>query len=138
MKYSQAISLWQNGLLKKVPSSKYFEVKQPFYWYVDYSNKKEIITVYEWFCTDFWSIPKPLRIFFNPSRYIWYILHDYLYSKSWTIYETTHTWFEISYTRKDADLILLETLHLEWASFIERWLIYIWVRCCWGLFFKRK
>jgi len=137
MKYTNAILLGQNGLLKKIPNTNSFEVSQPFYWFVDYDNKKEIITVCEWFKTDFWSIPKPLRIFFNPSRYIWYIMHDFLYSEIWTIYETNHAWTERHYTRKEADLILLETLHLEWASFIERWLIYIWVRI-WGWFFYKK
>ena len=137
MKYTIAISLGHNWLLKKIPNTNYFEVKEPFYWYIDYNNKKEIITVYDWFKTNFWSIPAPLRIFFKPTKYIWYVLHDFLYSKLGAIYKADQAWVEIEYTRKEADLILLETLHLEWANFIERFFIYIGVRCCWGLFFKR-
>ena len=138
MKYTNAIKLGQNWLLKKLPNTNYFEVSQPFYWFIDYKTKKEMVSIVEWFRTNFWSIPKPLRIFFNPTKYISYILHDFLYSEFWTIYETSHAWIEIKYTRKEADLILLETLHLEWANILERYLIYIWVRCCWSLFFKRK
>ena len=136
MKYTKAIKLWHNGLLKKLPNTNYFEVREVFSWFVDYNNKKEIISVSEWFKTNFWSIPKPLRIFFNPTKYIGYILHDYLYSDIGVMYNTSN-WNELYYSRKDADQILLATLHLEWAGFIERTLVYIWVRIWWGLFYKK-
>ena len=131
MKYTDWIKLWHNGLVKKILNTGFFEVREPFYWFVNYDTKKEIITVPVWFKSNFWSIPIILRMFFNPTKYIAYILHDYLYSKEWAIYETKHTWYEIYYTRKEADQILLATLHLEGAGFIERTLIYLWVRI-WG------
>jgi len=138
MKYTDAIELWNNWLLRKIPNSNYWVVMEEFYWYIDYENKIEKVVVPKWFKTNFGSIPKPLRIFFNPTDYIWYILHDYLYSPKWEIsyYETTV--YTKSYTRKDADLILLETLQLEWANVIEKFSIYYWVRIGWILFYKKK
>jgi len=137
MKFTNWIKIGHNGLLKKIPNTDYFKVVQPFYWYIDYGNKKEIVTVVEWFKTDMGSLPRPLWLFFNPTKYIWFIAHDFLYSEFWVIYETNHAWVERPYTRKESDLILLEMLHLEGAWFIERYLIYLGVRVGWFLFFKK-
>ena len=134
MKFTTALA--HNWLLKKIPNSNYFEVREAFSWYVNYEDQLELVSVSEWFKSNFWSIPKPLRIFFNPTRYISYILHDYMYSEIWAMYNTK-TWAELYYTQKDADKILRAALKVEWASFIERWLVYIWVRLWWFLFFKR-
>ena len=35
----------QNGLLKKIPNSDLFEVVEQFVWYIDYTNKKELIII---------------------------------------------------------------------------------------------
>jgi len=135
MKYTNAIKLWHNWLLKKIPNSNYWEVMEEFCWYINYNNKTKKIIVPVWFKTNFWSIPKPLRIFFNPTKYIWYILHDYLYSKEWKIIYFDK--YYLSYTRKESDLILLETLNLEKANILEKLCIYGWVRIWWFLFFKK-
>ena len=137
MKYTKAIELWHNWLLRKLPNSKYWEVVEEFYWYVDYKDKIEKVIVPKGFKTNFGSIPAPLRIFFNPTDYIGYILHDYLYSSEWKIVYNGILLYNKSYSRKDADLILLETLHLEWANLIERFTIYYWVRLWWALFYKK-
>jgi len=136
MKYTDAIKLGQNWLLRKIPNSNYWVVMSEFYWYIDHDTKVQKVIVPVWFKTNFGSIPKPLRIFFNPTDYIWYIMHDYLYNKMWEIIIEWENCV-INYTRKDADLILLETLNLECAIFIEKILIYYWVRAWWFLFYKK-
>ena len=136
MKYTDAIKLGQNWLLRKIPNSNYWVVMSEFYWYIDHDTKVQKVIVPVWFKTNFGSIPKPLWIFFNPTDYIWYIMHDYLYNKMWEIIIEWENCV-INYTRKDADLILLETLNLECAIFIEKILIYYWVRAWWFLFYKK-
>lgn len=123
MKFTLAIK--HNWLLKKLPNSDYFEVRDEFNWWLDYDNKTHNIIIPKGFKSNFWSIPRLLRIFFNPTKYISYILHDYLYSHP------------MLYTRKEADLILLEALNVEWASTLEKVLIYFWVRI-WGWIFYKK
>jgi len=134
MKYTKAIKLWHNWLLKKIPKSNFWEVKEEFYWYIDFENKRGKIIVPVWFKTNFWSIPRLLRIFFDPTKYIWYIVHDYLYSEEWVI--ELNDWWETWYTRKESDQILIATLNLESARIIEKFCIYIWVRIWWFLFYK--
>lgn len=135
MKFSQAVTLKQNWLLKKLPNSDLFEVREEFIWYLDYSTKKEYVVIPRWFRTNFWSIPRLLRFFFNPVQYISYLLHDYGYSKNAFIciweYEARE------FTRKEADMILLEALNVEWAWIIEKFCIYIWVRIGGWLNFKK-
>jgi len=121
MKFTLALK--HNWLLQKFPWTKFWVVKESFFWYIDYQNKKGKIIIPEWFVTDMWSIPRFLWIFFDKSKYISYILHDYNYKIG-------------KYTRKQCDLMLLEWLHIENASFIERTLIYIGVRIGWALFYK--
>ena len=135
MKFTKAITLKQNWLLKKIPNSDLFEVSQEFIWYLDYENKTEFVIVPKGFKTNFWSIPKPLRFLFNPVNYISYILHDYLYMQ--------HSFISIwdfrarNPSRKEADYILLQTLNLEWAWTIEKFCVYFWVRLFGFLFFKK-
>ena len=134
MKFTQAV-LQRNWLLQKIPRSNKWKVETEFVWFIDYNTKKEYVEIHKWFKTDFGSIPKFLQNIFNPTRYISYILHDYLYSKNWCI--KSKVTISVNYTRKDADLILLEALKVEWASFIERWLIYLWVRIWWAKHYKK-
>lgn len=135
MKFTKAIELKQNWLLKKLPNSDLFEVRQEFIWYLDYSTKKEYVVIPRWFRTNFWSIPRILRFLFNPVKYISYLLHDYWYSKNAFIciweYEAR------DFTREEADLILLEALNVEWAWTIEKFCIYFWVRIGGWLNFKK-
>ena len=122
--FTEAISLWHNWLLQKIPWTKNFIVHEEFIWYINYLNKTGKIIVPYGFLTDFGSIPRWLWIFFDRTKYIAFILHDFLYSKE----------CKLDLTRKEKDLILLEALHIEWASFIEKGLIYLWARF-WGWFF---
>ena len=50
--------------------------------------------------TDFGTIPRPFQIFFNPTEYLAYVLHDYIYD---------HKMF----SRKECDLILAKALLAE-------------------------
>jgi len=118
IKFTKAVALKKNGLLEKVPNSPYFEVKRQFVWYVDYKNRKWEIKVEKWFYTDLWSIPAIFRPFFDRNHYVSFILHDSIY-------------YNKPVSRFVADGILREALKVEWAWFIERWLIYLWVRF-WG------
>lgn len=134
MKFTKAVKIKHNGLLKKIPNSDLFEVVEQFVWYIDYTNKKELIIIPKWFKTNFWSIPRLLRFFFNPVQYISYILHDYCYSKNSFI---TRWIYKREIKRKEGDMILLESLNIEWAWTIEKLFIYIWVRRFWWLNFRK-
>ena len=135
MKFTKAVTLKKNGLLKKLPNSDLFEVREEFIYYLDYSTKKEYVVIPRWFRTNFWSIPRLLRFFFNPVQYISYLLHDYWYSKNAFIsiweYEAR------DFTRKEADMILLEALNVEWAWWFEKFCIYFWLRIFGWLNFKK-
>jgi len=137
MKFTQAV-LCKNWLLEKIPRSNFWKVETEFVWFIDYQTKKEYVEIHKWFKTDFWSIPKFLQNIFSPTRYLAYILHDFLYSKNGRIKEKVYDWEKyISYTRKQADKILREAMKVEWASFLERWLVYIWVRIWWKKHYKK-
>ncbi len=118
------MAMKNNWLLKKIPRSKYWRIEEQFIWYIDYNNKDNYVVVPKWFKTDFGSIPKPLQNIYNPTKYIAYILHDYLYSPKG------------QYTRRQADSILRDALKVEWASFICRWTIYLALRIGGFLAFK--
>ena len=112
-----------------------------FYWWLDYEKKREFVEVPIGFKSDIGSIPRVFWIFFDKTKYISYIMHDYLYSKKWKIQRENklsninHT---RKYTRKEADLIFLESLSVEWAWFIEKICLYLWVRIGGFLSFKKK
>jgi len=135
MKFTKAVTLKQNWLLKKLPNSDLFEVREEFIYYLDYSTKKEYVVIPRWFRTNFGSIPRLLRFFFNPVQYISYLLHDYWYSKNAFI--CVWDFRARDFTRKEADMILLEALNVEWAWTIEKFCIYIWVRIFGWLNFKK-
>ena len=134
MKFTQAV-LHKNWLLKKIPRSNKWKVETEFVWFIDYNTKKEYVEIHKWFKTDFGSIPKFLQWIFSPTKYLAYILHDYLYSKNWCI--KSKVTISVNYTRKDADLILRKALKVEWASKIERLFIYLWVRLFWWIKYKK-
>ena len=112
------IAMKKNGLLEKLSNSDDFLVMRSFVWYLDYETKKFKIIVPKWFLTDLWSIPHFMRPFLNRNKYISYVLHDYLY-------ETKDT------PKITADLILREAMKVEWAWFLERNIVFIWLLIWW-------
>lgn len=142
MKFTNTIKLKHNWLLRKIPNSNKFIVCENFFWYLDYAKKDYYINIEKGFQTDFWSIPKTLQVFFSPTEYISYILHDKLYADNTVYYieKSNEFWNKKiikTLTRKECDLILLEALNIEWASFFKKLFIYIWVRAWGWLFFKK-
>lgn len=139
MKYTQAVKLFKNGTLsKEIGSDDVFEVQETFVWYIDYNKKSTYFTVNKGFKTNFGSIPKIMQIFFTPTKYLSYILHDATYTKG--MYLSEEIWDKIyrySLTRKECDKILLEGLKVEWAWYIERNMIYWGVRLGGFLHFKK-
>ena len=127
VKFTQAVKLVKlekNWLLRKIPNSNCWEVMEYFSWIVNWKDKSGLIIVPKWFKTDFWSIPQFLWWFYNPTRYVAYILHDWLYETK-------------GRTRKKADSILREALKVEWMWIIKRNIIYFWVRVFWWYFYKK-
>jgi len=157
MRYSQAI-LNKNWLLQKIPWTDYWEVKKEFVWYVNYETKLSFIIIPEWFKTDFWSVPKFLQNIFSPTKYVWYILHDYLYSKdskilisnTWDSFDEEISKLRVTFdtnskeqlfatpNRCFADKTLRESIKVEWSWFLERNLVYLAVRLFWFLYFKNN
>ena len=139
LKFKSAVRLWVNGLLQKVPWTKYWLIKSSFVWYIDYYYKEHKyifekgdqefilnkIIVPVWFKSDFWSIPRIFWLFFDKTKYVWFLLHDYLY------------WNKL-YNRLVSDEILYKALLVEWASKIEATAIYIGVRIGWWLAYNKK
>ncbi|MBK6388580.1 MAG: DUF1353 domain-containing protein [Rhodoferax sp.] len=66
--------------LRKIPGTDRWVVQEAFVWYIDYENKERAIIVPAGFGTDFGSIPRILHPILSPTKYIAYILHDYLYA----------------------------------------------------------
>ena len=135
MKFTKAVSLNQEWSLIKRIGTNTFIVDNRFQWWLDYDNKKDRVIVETWFETDFGSIPRLLWIFFNPTRYIAYILHDKLYSDK---YITQEDWTKRYITREEADQILFRALLVEWCSETEARFVYIGVRIGWWLRWKKQ
>lgn len=138
MRYTEAIQIGQNGLLRKL-QGEIFEVREEFFWYLNYTKKNPIVIIPKGFQTNFGSIPRIMRVFFTPTKYLWYILHDNLYS--WLgiiIYQDDFEFSEVQYNRKEADLILRNCLKVEGAWFFERNCIYWGVRIWWKSYYERK
>lgn len=115
IKFTQAVALWHNWLLKKLPWTKYFVVMEEFVWYIDFEKKWWKIVVEKWTVTDMWSIPQFLQFFISRDKFISFILHDTLMCSK-------------KYTRKQSDRILISAMNVEWASTLEKVIVYIWVR----------
>lgn len=131
LRFTVAILFKQNWTLWKIVWSEYFEVKEFFQWLINYEKWDEwFVIVPKWFKTDFSSIPKPLRIFFDTNRVAW-ILHDFLFQyKTISYYEnqevkTRKCWFF------EANYIYYKALRVEWVSRTEAILQFIWL-CLWG------
>jgi len=70
-----------------------------------------------------------LRVFFNPTKYLAYVLHDFLYGKDGAIIHDNYIEeVRVDYTRKDADNIMREAIKVEKSWIIERNSIYLGVR----------
>ncbi len=122
------IKLKQQWTLKKISWTKYFRVIVPYIFNL-YLNDKIIAVIFipEWFLSDFGSIPS-IFFFFDKSRYISYILHDYLYSLLWEVIFSDKI---RSVSRREADYILEIWLKSEWMSWIwifsvDTWLLLGW------------
>ncbi len=126
MKFTKAIKTLKNWHLMKKSWTNDWLVMKPFVWFLDYNNRKWKIEVPLGFITDFGSIPQLLWIFFNPTKFVSYILHDYLYSNPWLL------------TRKECDIILIEALKIEWMWLLKRILIYLAVRLFGRRYFKNN
>lgn len=138
MKYTQAVELKKNGLLKKVSYNE-FEVADEFIWYISYDKKDTYIIVPSGFKTNFGSIPRIIQAFFSPTKFLAYVLHDFLYSNDCKIiFQDEFETHIYPYTRKQADQIMGEAIKVEWGWFLERHLIYLWVRIWWFLHYKKK
>lgn len=109
-------------ILKKISGTNKWEVAEDFIFYIDYENRDWLVIIPKWFITDMWSIPRILWIFLNPTKYISYVLHDFICSR-----------IPKYWTRKQADIILIEWMNIEWASFFEKLFVYLWVRI-WAFF----
>ena len=119
----------QNWTYRNIIWTKYKQVREPYSFYVVINWKSYTIIVPEWFITDLWSIP-PIFFIYDRSKYISYILHDYLYSLIWKI-------GDLEYTQEIADILLDEWLELEWMS--RTWItgINIWLSI-WGKYKYKK
>lgn len=141
MKFTEAkrkINLEKNWLLQKIPWSQNFITKSEFFWLVDYNDEfSEKIIVPKNFVTDFGSIPRFLWIFFDKTRFVSYILHDFLYSKKYNPHPKSFSQKEKD-LRKKADKILKEALKVEWMWFFKRNLVYLGVRIFWKKFFRKS
>jgi hypothetical protein len=128
--FTNAVTLWKNGLLEKQPNSKYWIVKKSFYFYIDYENKSAKYVLYDWymiknkivvpvwFQTDFASSPRLFWLISPPTKYISTIMHDYAYARK-------------LYNRDVCDEIFLNALLVEWCNKFIANLYYIWVRLWW-------
>lgn len=148
MKYSQAKkNHLENLMLSKVIWTDKWKVREEFIWYLHYEDKSAYVIIPKGFITNFGSIPKILQNIFSPTKYLGYLLHDYLYSKQAIIHLEKETEWIITiteFTAKDgentywkptrlfADRTLRESMKVESAWFIERNSIYYAVRGCGG------
>lgn len=82
---------------------------------------------------DFGSIPQWLRWWFDPTRYLAYLLHDYMYAHLIDYRKVPHI-YQIK--RKQADDALYEALVVEGMSRVKAWLVRVAVRIFGGFYQK--
>lgn len=120
----------QDGTLRKTPWSDRFVVQEPFVWEIDYELKnKGKVVVPAWFWTNFWSVPALCRPFFSPTKYISYVLHDYLYTQ-WSVIEYNDGTTRQA-TREEADEILWFALLAEGMNKVWVVIVYLTLRAFW-------
>lgn len=128
------ITIIKNWQLQKIVWTKYFLVTDSFLFLVTNYWQKYTIRVPENFITDFWSIPAVFW-FFDKTKYVSYIMHDYLYSYIWEIKSIKWVY---SYDRSLSDDILANWLKNEWMNEIWHSLVRIWVEIWWSNHYKKK
>lgn len=125
------IASTQDWTLRKLSGTKLWEVSEPFYWFIDYQSKQGKVIVPKGFRTDMGSIPRIMWLFFDPTQYLAYVLHDYLYT-----YHQLEDGSPI--TRKQADYILYESLRVEGSWAISAKLVLWGVRAWWQRAWNEK
>jgi len=128
------IIILQNWDLKKIIWTEFFIVSNDFLFLLEYYWKKYHIRIPRWFITDFWSIP-PIFFYFDKTKYISYIMHDYLYNYIWKIININ---WELKYNQALADDILVAWLKTEWMWNIWRIQVLSWLMIWWRFNFKTK
>lgn len=124
------MSQFKYGTVQKIVWTNLWEVDKPFIWLIDYDKPNGWMVILEkWFRSDYGSFPRPIWWIFDKTRYNSYLVHDRLYATHYIEHLTTGK--KKSITRKQADKILIEWLNYEWASTLEKIIIYIWVRIWW-------
>ena len=128
------IKIINNWNYKKIIWTKYFIITDKFIFQLKIYWKFYLIIVPEWFITDLGSIPS-IFFFFDKSRYISYILHDYLYSLIWKIENIN---WKLNYNQELVDNILIAWLNTEWMN--DRWKIFIliWLSIWWRFNYKKE
>ena len=158
MKYTQAV-LQKNWLVQKIPWTNNWVVQEEFIWYLNYETKLSYIIIPKWFKSNFWSVPRLLRWIVSPTEFIWFVSHDFLYSKNAYIEIHLKEWSENIFDcpelknmckvqanwkiyaipdRLFADKTLDKQIIVEKWSFYKRLLIYLAVRLFWWRHFKKK
>lgn len=122
-----------NWNLQKIIWTKYFIVTSEYSFLLIIYWKKYSVKVPEWFITDFWSIPS-IFFFFDKSKYISYILHDFLYSLIW---EIKSIYWIYEYNQFIADQVLIAWLEVEWMNDSWRVLVLIGLTIWWEYNFKK-
>lgn len=127
MKFKEAVELSQNWTLMKDFWTKFFIVDKEFSWYVDYEEKKRKITIPKWRKTDLGSIPKPLWIFFDRTKWVWFILHDEIFLLYGHMYDSENNeqfliWlFQANLILFSAILAESEIITKEFPIFKKHW-----------------
>jgi len=127
------VKILKNWTLQKIIWTKYFQVIDYYLFLIIIWRKKYTVKVPEWFITDFWSIPS-IFFFFDKTRYISYILHDYLYSLIWNILNIN---WELEYTQWIADEILYAWLKTERMNTRWRVSVLLWLDIWWKYNYKK-
>jgi hypothetical protein len=128
------VKIIKNWQVKKIMGTKYFIVTDSFIFLLEHYWNKYTIEVPINFITDFWSIPA-IFWFFDKTKYISYIMHDYLYSYIWQIESIKWVY---RYDRSLADDILTKWLENEWMNKIWYSIVRIWVEIWWHNHYKKK
>ena len=150
--------IWKLFLEKETGSI--WTVSTEFNFYLYYNEitgeKDGKIVIPQGFETDFGSIPQILWIFFNPTKYVAYVIHDYLYRKAakievkdvfnlqGIINPTIHSTFdgvwkyEVEMSQYSADKVLDMILEMEWMWFIGRKIIRAGLMIWWWANFRKK
>ncbi len=157
MKLTQIQEIWYDFLRTLATNS--WDTRVSFRWWLDYEHQNEYRIVPEWFKTNLWSVPPLLHIIADdddfPIAFTW---HDFDYStecvyiikslnnlspkmKKWIKYwvvSLRKNKIVFIPNRKFADLVLFDTIQVEWLSKIKSRLVYFGVRLWWRPHFRNN